>query len=310
MLIAWNYPSVYQRAFADVGSSQSLDDRLAAELGFTPALLSSVVFSPREGDKATKVSDAVELWAPYDELCEVGEIVARSQNPLLYPKVFADWERVQGILSEALGEKAIDQIRKQALSRSARYSKSFPEVFETIGTFNPEVDMRRHRRTRRATTHVYFNSCSEATRAALLSFYADLPDSQVDKALVGRLLKEVVPSAGFTGGCVFVVDEGSTTLRPKTLIGRVKLRSITNSVLDSDDPAVSAFSSVSPVVQSSFGSSNNDQMAGIYGSIGDSRKVGVLYLEAPLEPQTTASEDTIGAFLVLKRALADALLLD
>jgi hypothetical protein len=308
-LVAWNYPSVYQKALQDTASESSIDERLNRSLGFSPTMLGTLVFSPEKANNSEQTESSDAAWADYDALCEVGEIVARSESPEHHPQAVADWHRAHEVLQEKLGPSAIDDIREHAISRTATYQRALPEIFTSISTFDPSASVRRYRRVRRATSNMYFGSCPENVRAALISFYADLPDDEVDKAMVGRLLKEVVPEAGFTGGCVFVVDEDSSSLKPKTLIGKMQMRPMSSGVVDPGDPAISAFLGSEPVVENGAGS-DKAQLAGIYGSIGSSRKIGVLYLESPQIIAAPPSQETLGTFHALKQALADALMLE
>jgi hypothetical protein len=136
-----------------------------------------------------------------------------------------------------------------------------------------------------------------------------MSDESVNKAIVGRLIKDVFPEAGFTGGCVFVVDPTSLSLKPRTLIGNVQMRQISNVALEPGDPAVSALSSTQPVVKNGDGT-ENASVAGIYSALGSRKKIGVLYLETSQKNQVPPSDETMGVFNVLKKALSDALLLE
>jgi hypothetical protein len=87
------------------------------------------------------------------------------------------------------------------------------------------------------------------------------------------------------------------------------MREITNVALEPGDAAVSALSSPQPIVK-------NDQesaatLTGIYSALGGRKKIGVLYLETPQgKPSEPPSEDTLGIFQVIQKALSDVLLLD
>ena len=48
----------------------------------------------------------------------------------------------------------------------------------------------------------------------------------------------------------------------------------------------------------------------MYASLGDAKKVGVLYLEAPDSTDTTGDHQTMCTFKAMRQALADALKLD
>jgi hypothetical protein len=87
------------------------------------------------------------------------------------------------------------------------------------------------------------------------------------------------------------------------------MRQISNVALEPGDPAVSALSSTQPVVKNGDGT-ENASVAGIYRALGSRKKIGVLYLETSQKNQIPPSDETMGVFNVLKKALSDALLLE
>jgi hypothetical protein len=308
-LIAWNYPSVYSKVLGALQPGQNLDDELSKELGFTPALLAMRLMRPDKGPDATEDADQDSGWATYDELCEVGENLARAENPETYPSAENDWQKAKSFLSDALGEQAITIIRDKAVENSKHYQKNLPEVFGNIDQFNPQQNIEKHKRVARAIEEKYLKYCPESVQKSLKDLYAELSDSSVNKTLVGKLLKTIVPDAGFTGGCVFVVDPSSLSLKPRTLIGKVQMRQITNVALEPGDAAVSALSSQQPVVQLSEDLSDVS-LAGIYCALGGRKKIGVLYLETPQKAHNKPDEGTLGVFEVIRKALCDTLLIE
>lgn len=308
-LIAWNYPSVYSKVLESLVAGQSLDDELAKELGFTPALLAMRLFRPDKVADSTAEDESLQGWATYDELCEVGEALARAEHPDTYPSAENDWKVAKTFLSETIGEQAITIIRDRAVENSKHYQKSLPEVFGTLSSFNPEKQLDRHRRVSRALDERYLSFCSETVQQALKQWYTELSDESVNKILVGRLLKDIVPEAGFTGGCVFVVDPSSLSLKPRTLIGKVQMRTIANVALEPGDAAVAALSSSDPVIKLSE-KAEATPLVGIYSALGSRKKIGVLYLETPQAADQPPTEKTLGVFHLIKKSLCDALLID
>jgi hypothetical protein len=308
-LIAWNYPSVYTQVISRLKPEQVLDDELAKELGFTPALLAMRLMRPDAGGDSGEEITEDSSWATYDELCEIGENLARAENPETYPSAENDWKKAKAFLTTAMGEKAIDLIRDRVVESSQQYKKSLPEVFGTLDRFDPQKNIEKHKRAARAIEDRYLKFCSEGVQKALKEMYSEMSNESVNKALVGRLLKDIVPEAGFTGGCVFVVDPSSLSLKPRTLIGKVQMRKISNVELEPGDAAVSALASPQPVIQVSEDLANS-AFTGIYSSLGSRKKVGVLYLEKPQPSSTKPDDGTMGVFEVIRKALCDALLIE
>jgi hypothetical protein len=308
-LIAWNYPSVYTKVLNSLAADQNLDEELSKELGFTPALLGTRLFRPDWTDNPELHETEDSSWSSYDELCEIGEVLARAENPETYPSAERDWHQAQTVLQETLGKDAINVIRDKTVESSKNYQKSLPEVFGDISTFDPAKQIQRRKKATRIIEDKYLQYCPDIVQKSLRALYEEMPEDTVDKAIIGKLLKEIVPTAGFTGGCVFVVDPASLSLKPRTLIGKVQMRQITNVALEPGDPAVSALSNNQPVVKSG-NSQDQSSFAGIYSALGGRKKIGVLYLEVPQSTPLPLSEDVLGVYNVLKKALSDALLLD
>lgn len=308
-LIAWNYPSVYSKVLGSLTTHQTLDDELAKELGFTPALLAMRLLRPDKAAEVATVGENDESWATYDELCEVGEALARAEHPETYPSAENDWKVAKAFLSQTIGEQAITIIRDRALENSKHYQKSLPEVFGTLASFNPEKQIDRYRRVSRVLDERYLSLCSENLQQMFKQWYSEISDEAVNKTLVGRLLKDIVPEAGFTGGCVFVVDPSSLSLKPRTLIGKVQMRTVSNVALEPGDAAVSALSSSEPVIKLTD-KPDEPPFAGIYSALGSRKKIGVLYLEIPQGATQQPTEKTLGIFQLFRKALCDALLLD
>lgn len=306
-LIAWNYPSVYSRVLDNLTEDESLDEALTKELGFSPALLGMRLLRP---DKAAEPehNESDPAWAAYDELCDIGEVLARAENPETYPTAEKDWSQARDFMEKTIGAEVITKIRGKVIENSKMYQQTLPEVFADIETFNPEEKIAEHRSSHRMLADTLLKACPQEVQTALRALYADLHGESVNKVLVGKLLKQIIPEAGFTGGCVFVVDPSSLSLKPRTLIGTVQMRTITNVALEPGDKAVSALSSTETIIESPEESSDR-KLTGIYSALGIRRKIGVLYLEGPSEQEEPDSKK-VEVFHALKQALCDTLLLE
>lgn len=307
-LIAWNYPTVYSKALETLSEETSLDEILTNELGFSPALLGMRLLRPDSASQS-ETEQNESSWTTYDELCEVGELLARAENPETYPSAQNDWNSAKKFMEQTFGDEAISSIRGKIIENSKFYQENLPEVFGDLESFDPQAKIEKHAIQNRALEESLLNACPEQIKTALRSLYADMGTENVNKALVARLLKQIVPDAGFTGGCVFVVDPSSLSLKPRTLIGNVQLREITNVALEPGDAAVSALSSTETIVESPEEASER-KLTGLYSALGIRRKIGVLYLETPCASQGEDGNGQLAVFHALKQALCDTLLLE
>lgn len=307
-LIAWNYPTLYSKVLNNLTAETTLDEELSKELGFTPALLAMRVLRPENPVKPEgEAGPGEENWAMYDELCSIGEALARAENPETYPSAQNDWKQANQYLNDNAGSGAIELIKERAVEQSKRYQEVLPEVFSTLATFDPKKAIETHERMSAAIADKDFRLCPPHIQEALRSLYTDLNGYSVNKAAIQTLLKSIIPQAGYTGGCVFVVDPSTASLKPRTIIGEVNLRTISNVSLEPGDIAVTALSQGAPIFQ--FDDKNTvSSLEGIYSSLGSARKVGVLYLERPTTGILIQNDEReLGTFNILKQALCDIL---
>lgn len=313
-LIAWNYPTLYSKVLNSLKPDTSLDEELSKELGFTPSLLAMRVLRPPnplqpEGEPVPDEGNHDD-WATYDELCAVGEALARAENPETYPSAANDWQKANQYLNDNAGAGALDLIKERAVEQSKKYQEAIPEVFGSLESFNPKRNIEAHSRMAAAIADADFRLCPPHVQEALRSLYNEIDGYAVNKAAIQTLLKSIIPQAGFTGGCVFVVDPSTASLKPRTIIGKVALRPVENVTLEPGDMAVTALSQTEPlfdVKEAVGGDGPPAPINGIYSALGNSRKVGVLYLETPLNNNEEPAGRTMGTFRILKQALCDVL---
>lgn len=329
-LIAWNYPSLYSRVLKKLVKGRSLDEQLSHELGFSPATLAMRVLRPAlttiPDDEAT-LRDST--WDSYDRLCEIGAALARADSPETYPSAENDWKLANDYLHKTVGTEGIALIRNKAAEYSREYEKSLSGIFKSPSELNPERSINDYREQSKYRTNRYISHCSTEVQIALQSLYSDLSDTAGMGAALEILIRQIIPEAGFTGGCVYLVDPATFALMPRTVFGQVKLRTVERIMLkqafaaqqssafhssNSQEPCVpdlaaTALSCAQPVVERQD-DSNQLGITGIYAALGDNRKVGVLYLEAPVATEMQSDHITMYTFKAMRQALADALRLD
>ncbi len=329
-LIAWNYPSVYSRVIRSLTPATSLDEALAQELGFSPALLAMRLLRPNMDSTSVDGGKIASTWATYDTLCSVGEALARANSPELYPTAERDWSQAQKFLDRSLGAPGIDLIRKRTLENTAQYQRELPELFTQISSFAPEEKVKRYRKGLRSRDNQYLKFCPPLIQSALETLYGEMPSGEVSKLAVEKLVKQLFPQAGFTGGCVYVIDPTSMTLAPRVSFGRVSLRTLRSLPLQANagraigplvsevisthmrsakDLALAALACDQPLVERSE-SESDSAVAALCGVIGKKRKVGVIYLELPEKTLDDNDQLTLNIFKALRQSLCDALLVD
>jgi hypothetical protein len=309
-----------------------LDEELTLELGFSPSLLAMRVLRPST-EQESHSNAFEETWATYDRLCEVGEALARAENPGTYPSAENDWKLANAYLQKTVGAEGIDLIRNRAIEHSREYQNTLAASFQNLQDFNPEKKVTHYKKAQSALKNRYLQYCSPQVQRALRNLYAEMSGTNALGQVLEHLFRGVIPEAGFTGGCVFVVDPSTFALMPRTVFGTVKLRPVQQVALrrngmaaeDADpslgvlggrgesafevDYAATALACSQPVIERPD-SKSTEPLTGMYGSLGEMRKIGVLYLEVPEGTSLMGDARTIGAFKAMRQALIDALRLD
>jgi hypothetical protein len=330
-LIAWNYPSLYSRVVKSLTKRQSLDEQLSAQLGFSPVTLAMRVLHP-----SSPLSDVSEsslhdsYWNNYDQLCEIGAALARADNPETYPSAENDWRLANEYLQKTVGNDGVQLIRSKAIEYSEQYKNSLKELFKSIKDFDPEKSLQHHKNQGQSRRNRYINQCDPDVQEALKDLYTRLCDNKSTGEALESLIRRIIPDAGFTGGCVFLVDPAAFALMPRTVFGSVRLRSVQRVHLKQQLPDFNSLSTFSGSSQAAQGEPDlaataltcaqpvierHDDLhslglTGMYASLGENKKVGVLYLEAPDSVDTNEDHKIICTFKAMRQALSDALKLD
>ncbi len=216
------------------------------------------------------------------------------------------------------------------MERSQHYQNTLSDLFTSLEQFNPGDSIKNYRKRKAAKKNKYLAQCTPQIQAALKSLYSHIGNVAMTRDVLESLVQTVIPSAGFTGGCVFIIDPTSISLAPRSVFGTVKLRDIRPVALNvataeqdtnilyteniiyqnyGSDLAASALACSHPVIARSE-QEEEGGITGMYGSLGEARKVGVLYLESQEKSHYDAEQQDIITFKAMRQALADALYLD
>jgi hypothetical protein len=329
-LVAWNYSSLYSRVLRSLGRASSLDAELSKELGFSPYLLAMRLLRPQLPGSGPESQSILAYWKTVDQLCEIGEALARAGSPETYPTAENDWKKANDYLTTSIGPTGIALIRERAIESTHAYRAALPSTFTSLYNFDPNQAIKSFHRGLAARENSFIRHCSPEVQSSLRGLYAQMLQSSVNKTVLEGLVKETIPLAGFTGGCVFLVDPSTMSLVPRAIIGSVTLRSLqaiplprthgshmhtlvsdvlTTSFHLTEDYARAAFDSDQPLLQRSP-KSGPDARTGIYACLGRSRRVGILYLEAPEGVFEQSEMKILKVYRAVHKTLCDSLFVE
>jgi len=320
-LIAWNYQETYQEALRSVmQSGEDLDLILAQRLGFSPTLLAVRVLMswglPHDQiHQLGLVDESLALEYEADEamvdslieLCRVGEALARAHHPEVYPKARDDFEFAHQFIAEKLGPAGMRYIQDKVLENCENYLMYIPHVFDVGLVVESEAELEEPPLEDR---NPFVSLCSPAVSRKLHDLYRKIDEGFTTQENLRSLVREVVPAALMSGGCIFTIDPAAMILIPQMDFGDLVLRDlkyVDYSLVTSDSDMVAlAYQSVEPVIEYRM-SEDGTVYTAVAGMFGHSQRVGVLYVEIPDNVTQNVGDERMIHFQAIRHALNDCL---
>lgn len=326
-LIAWNYPTIYQRSMEKLKDGADLDHELRLALGFSPRLLAITIarqwnlcdelraaIGDQQAAETLESSEAEQIASTLKQLCEIGEALARANDPDTYPSARQDWKTAADQIAEYLGSDGLQIIQEAVNKNCELYQSIAPTAFELAADLQREPQLSQLRENSLYFENKHIKSCPIEIQQALGEIYQRFVPGQVSKELLRELVNKVIPMAGFPKGCVLLLEPETAQLTPRLAIGEAALKDFhprnTKQVSSNpnSDPIEEAYKSASPIIES-------ERHKTVYGGacisalIGRSRRVGVLYLEMSKEILSNKAASPLICFKALLHTLNDLLLM-
>lgn len=328
LLVAFNYPGVCERAIQATRSSVNSDFEaiLGELLGFHPRTLAlalvdewglgdELVHAVGEGyvewshPEALKKSRVSQLGA-LKKLVEVGEALARANDPAHFPSAAEDWKAVQADLAGHLGADGLRQIQHAVKGYTAAYSALVPDLFgDAVVQLDPESRLRQIQEDRLFSKNPHLRVMPPQLRKQFRELYSQLDNKQIHKHLLTKLVRELVPSCGFLGGCVFTIDPLTNALVPRLKFGELrhlKPGPVSITTETPGDLVGAAYHCSTPLVEERHEEEGSDLRI-MCSHLGSQKKLGVIYLEGPPGGELDSSTDPLVRFKAVRQALQDCL---
>jgi len=320
-LVAWNYQETYQEALrVSLQSEESLDLILTRRLGFSPTLLAVRVLMSwglphQQIRELGLVDESLEYQYEQDEamidslieLCKVGEALARAHHPEIYPKARDDFEFAHQFIAEKLGPSGMRYIQEKVLENCENYLMHIPHVFDVGLVFESEGNVEEPALEDR---NPFISLCSPAVSRQMHDLYRKIDEGYTTQENLRALVRDVVPAAQMSGGCIYTIDPSAMILIPQMDFGDLVLRElkyVDYSLVRSDSDMVAvAFQSVEPVIEYKM-SKEGKVYTAIAGMFGQSQRVGVVYIEIPDNVTHNVGDERMVHFQAIRHALNDCL---
>jgi hypothetical protein len=322
-LIAWNYPHVYRRALENSGLlNTNLEGEIQKILGFTPASLAVAitkdwnlspiikeVMTERGADGSDILSDTSKNVL---EACKVGEALARANDPENYPSALHDWNTAEEAIEKSLGNKGMIRIRETIARNLRGYATSFPKTFnipnaDTIPSKICNVEYSRNLLAK----NEHLSKCSPLLKMQLRELYSAFTPNEIARDSIQKLVRDIVPGAGFAKGCIFMYEQSTHSLVPVLKIGGIA-ESMSGTIslrepIAKDNLVAAGYLASTPIQKTQRTPNGIIESSWYSGGLGTDKKTGVLLLEANSSLLGRSEINPESLFLAIKQCLADCL---
>lgn len=328
-LVAWNYPSTCAKALHEIAAAPpeaplDFDEEIQRLAGFGPGRLGRqfllgwcrhpvieiALESPRSRtqDFACEAADR-DLGEALKSICEVGEALARVNDPNFYPRAVRQWREVEGHVIYYLGEGGIDLIREHVVDRYAHYVGFSPKLLGAPLSPQRQVDVVNRQRAEKlfaANDHV--QRCPKELKGEFKGVYDTMTSNRVSVDSLNGLVGRVVPKAGFLRGCVYILDSKRMVLVPRLRLGEARAYRPVSCACGGErsHPVAEAFHCSMPIIEENV-FLNGDVVTHITGKFGNAEKIGILYLEMAEELRDLKPENRLLFFKAIRQCLNDCL---
>ena len=296
-LIAWNYSEAYHQAVAAARAGETLDDALSRLLGFSPSLLAVRVLEtwglaqdtialvdPTLLDESDACSaENYSIIKTLVTISQVGEALARANDPQTHSSAELDWSDALDALSERVGKDAIAKIRDRMQQRASHYVKALPHIFRGGFVLDPEAHSHSLRASGAIANNPFIERASDQLKIRLQRLYRNIDRLHLQSENLRVVAHEIIPLSGFPRGCIYTIDPGTFKLVPRLEIGNAKLKQFAalaySNTATKPSIVLAAFQQSTPLVQPGCGRDGLpvDCHAMV---LGFGQRVGVLYLES------------------------------
>lgn len=327
-LVAWNYPRIYANALTAIGhNEEDIDVALEKVLGFSPLQLGAKVALGWNTCKETQVAvglgevdpdETADAKASESEagekirhLCEIGETIAKVNDPEHFPKAVKQWERVFSEVKQYLGPRGMSIIAERLDKSTAHYRDISPALFKIDVTPDKNVQLAQAQYTAKLfENNQNLRKLACELRDKFKAAYEEMVKGDLSPQALRILVSDIIPALGFTRGCIFLMDSERMMLVPMLRVGDAPLsryRPLSCSDLgESLHPVVQCLNYSAPIIQENvvlYG----DQVSHVTGTFGNREKSGVLYLEMSERLVAADRQELIIYFKAVRQCLNDCL---
>jgi len=305
-------------------AQHTLEELIQENLGFEPLHLAEELILSKDTDPIIRQAMGLAPNGSTDhgpgggnidsslvDICEIGEAFAQLNDPEHYPNISRNYTTVISQIDETLGEGGSGLIMNVVNQKFITYVTAIPDVFKQDNEIEKSIFKVASDYTNKIfEQNVYAQRCPVALKNEIREVYKHVSKGQVSSMGVGFLVNKVIPLAGFTMGCVYLLDIKSMNLIPKLRIGQCNLsryKSINCSLVSPEGSLIVEAMYCSMPIKQEGVFLHGDLVSPILGPIGAREPSGVLYLEMSDSLQLKETQECLTYFKAIRDCLNDCL---
>jgi hypothetical protein len=326
-LIAWNYPRIYSRVIGQVSDcDEELEKALLKVLGFSPANLVQAIAEKWQLAPEMKLLCGMSVAnheldttpiMPRGQLetvlrfCKVGETMAKVNDPEHYPSAAFEWNDVVREVTNVLGPQGLQQLNNRYEDAGLIFKTVAPALIDTSVPIEEKLEVANSTHADiQLASNSYALRCPPELQEKFRRVYRRVLRNELSTDALELLLSEVIPAAGFTVGCIYIVDTRHSLMVPTikigdTGLGRYKPLNCSYSY-ETGNSIVEALLSQIPIRQEGA-LLHGERVSHISGMIGTNDKPGVLYLEMSKALIDGDSFEAMVRFRAIARCVSECL---
>lgn len=323
-LVAWNYPDLYEECVASLKTSPqvSLEETIRGKLGFHPYSL-ALRLAEKWGFSQNATLTLIDPESVAEErdivigvgrtlatICKVSETLARASAPEVYPFADLELEKAKEIVEKQLGKKGLKLIQERFSELCTEYVKVLPDLFRPAALGDAAFAEPIIHGDCYSEKNPFIPHCTSVLRDRIVRLYDKLGDSKDLPGVLKTVVKDLVPTARFTGCAVYTIEPLSFSLEQQlsTISADRKLPKLVPCSIEHTEasPIPLAWAALEPIVALAKSQAGESYMS-LAWCLGHSNRVGVIYVELPVKVFEGSPQKNLIHFKAICQALNDSL---
>lgn len=310
LLISFNYPTVLKEAldFTRKGAC-TFPDGLRNMLGVSPAELGYRVLSNWHiSEEIRRALTSLELSSQDREIKILSECSSRAERfahvelTVDSPNFIEQRHSILQELESELGKSGVFELSQTITHRLSSYVEEHPALFQSYSGFVISFE---EQGGKLFQENVALQECPQVLQHYFLNAYKSVEGGGASPFALTLLTQTIVAKAGFTRGCLYILDKQKNELVPKLVLGEAELKNYIPLTLKQPEPqylgVTQALTSFTPITERRI-LLHGRRISHISGQLTNQERA-LLFLEIGKELADLTNKEILVRFHAIRQAL-------